>query len=129
MADFKADHPLAKLIGYGSELANLKAQGLFLAYENTLYLPAPANLVQQAPTNLEQPTPVKYGFFQLSETAIQTDLGKVYLPSLGEQNGQRDTPLEQAWLSLEDYQRILAGEAPKSVKHNQKSSLPSHAWY
>lgn len=117
---FNEQHPLTQHIGYGKDnYANLKAQGVWLYHANQCYFPAPANLVQQTTCENKE---AKYDYFALSEHPIETDLGKIYLPTLKprEKNAknieQRDQPIEDHWISTEDYQRVLNGEPPKNLQ-------------
>lgn len=109
--DFSNDSELAGIIGYSQDYARLKAQGAWL-YSNkhdALYFPAPNNLVQRG--NGET-----YAFFSLPDSPSSTDLGRIRLPQLTSRgNDLRDAPLEQHWISCEDYSRVLRGEAPQAL--------------
>lgn len=101
----KKEHSLARIIGYADDYANLQAQGAWLynRQEQQLYFPCPVNVLQQNNG---------YGFFALG-APIQCDLGKVRLPSLDFEQGQK--AVEKVWIAAVDMQKVLAGRAPERV--------------
>ncbi len=105
--DFSQDHPLAQLIGFADDYANLKAQGAWLynTQENQLYFPCPDNILQHD---------AGYDFFQLGSPTA-SDLGTVRLATLDFESGQKPLEDEGMWISARDMSRVLAGKPPKKV--------------
>lgn len=108
---------LNEIIGSGHEdLGALSFQGIFLydQKKSELYLPLPLNVVEKSNNN-------GYGFFDLSEDPIKSDLGDYRLPKLvsgkKDEHGveQRDTPIEHAYVSVTDFEQILQNKPPKNV--------------
>lgn len=99
---FNPQHPLANIIGFGTDYANLQAQGAWLYHneEEQLYFPCPLNLLKQAD---------KTDFFSLGK-AVLCDLGKVQLPQLDREKAQ--TSIENAYISETAFSQILAGKRP-----------------
>jgi CRISPR-associated protein Cmr3 len=108
-ADLKA------LIGIGDDLGALQLTGPYPIWIDQRLYPAPLHLLEKdgeyrflAPVEGDEP--------------VVCDLGKVRLPSVINPN-QRPLPgakpLENAWLSAENLQRVLRGEPPTAVIHEQ----------
>lgn len=110
---FNKNSELARIIGYGNDYADLKAQGAWLynTAESQLYFPCPLNLLQQGKDGLS--------FFQLG-APCHCDLGKqVLLPKLDYEKQQ--SPIENAYLSANDFTQVLNGKTPsgKVLMKNQ----------
>lgn len=101
---FSRDSELAKIIGYGNDYAELKAQGAWLynVAETQLYFPCPLNLLKQGENGL--------GFFQWGEPC-HCDLGNnVVLPKLNYEKKQK--PIENTYLSTAAFSQLLNGKMP-----------------
>ena len=100
---------LHDIIGYGADYGSLQAQGVWLYnnQERQLYFPLPANILQQ-----DQPGTPPYTFFSLGKP-VRCDLGTVHLPAMDFNRCQKT--IENAWISADQFARILTGQAPKKI--------------
>lgn len=112
---FNKNSELAKIIGFGNDYADLKAQGtwLYRQSEQQLYFPCPLNLLKQGENDL--------GFFQLGEPC-HCDLGdNVVLPKLDYDKEQKS--IENVYISQTAFQQLLSGNAPTEKEVEQKDIL------
>jgi len=99
---------LKQSIGSGDDLGALRIRGPYPLWNNERLYPAPLHLLAK-----EQ----KYGFLKPG-VVVQCDLGKVKLPKL-EESLPGAKPLENAWLTNTDLQRVLKNESPEKVWHSR----------
>lgn len=104
----KHDHPLAKLIGYGDvDLGPLHFSGVWIHKNGERLYPAPLNIMRQKGDDGKE----QLFFITIGKEPVQTDLGKIRLPFLQqEQIGSK--PLENLWLPESEFSKILRGEVP-----------------
>lgn len=109
--DFKQNKNLQNIIGFGTDYANLKAQGAWLYHvaEQQIYLPCPLNLLKQGEDD--------FGCFQLKKSC-HCDIGRnVLLPELDYEHAQ--TPIESAYISSSDFGKLLNGQKPNKIIEQQ----------
>jgi CRISPR-associated protein Cmr3 len=89
-------------------LGNLKMHGPFPMLNGERLYPAPLHCLSGKKGNITE-----FVFLQPG-SAINCDLGKVYLPELGNSlPGAK--PLENSWLTKTELERVLCGKAPQTV--------------
>jgi len=102
--EFNADHPLAKIIGYGDNLGALTFNGAWLSYNGKRLYPAPQLLMQKEET---------ISRLAISKKPLWCDLGrKVLLPELSK-DAQGSKPLENTWLDQQGLNAVLQGTTPQ----------------
>ena len=114
------NHPLFTKIGFGDDLGPLSLSGPWVCYDgkdskdgNCQYqrlYPIPLFLLAKSESEGENKKP---DFIRLRiGDAVQTYLGRVRLPELpGDTHGYK--PLEQAWITKEGLEAVLAGNTPE----------------
>ncbi len=102
--EFNADHPLAKIIGYGDNLGALTFNGAWLSYNGKRLYPAPQLLMQKEET---------ISRLAISKKPLWCDLGEnVHLPKLADDT-QGSKPLENTWLNQQGLDAVLQGNTPQ----------------
>ncbi len=90
-----------------ARLAQLKLCGPFLSLDGQVLFPVPAFLLYQASLG--------YRRLVIGKTPVETDLGKVRLPELpADCRNQGFKPLDNAWITLDGLNALLAGDLPDS---------------
>lgn len=107
-ASFKPDHEVAKVIGFGDDLGQLKLQGAWISLAGKRLYPTPLTLLKQA---AEDGGCDKLHCLQLDGEGTWCDLGKkVRLPKLPNDAARGSKPLENHWLSQQGLEALLQGK-------------------
>lgn len=99
-------HPLRARIGHGDDYGPLTLAGPWLCKDGARLYPAPLFLLEKGMGDGASMARLRIG------QAVETHLGRVRLPELPT-GLQGLKPLERAWLSQGDLERVLAGKMPE----------------
>ena len=109
-------HPLAKVIGFGDELAPLDIDGPWPVLDGQRLYPAPAFLLRQSAER-------GHGLRRLViGSPVETDLGRLRLPVMPA-NEQGAKPLNESWLTASGLAQVLAGEVPPMTSVRKDTDL------
>ncbi|WP_457651296.1 type III-B CRISPR module-associated Cmr3 family protein [Rhodocaloribacter sp.] len=107
--------PLNEVIGTPEDLAPLRFRGPFLLYDGKRLYPVPAHLLKRTESD---PSDGKSSFIRLFpdlDNPVRCDLGTVFLPRLEKQEDRGAKNIENAYLTEEDFFRVLQGDPPTKL--------------
>jgi len=124
--EFNTNHKLAEEIGYSDCLGKLRLTGPYLLLNGKRLYPVPLTILEgkiksQFKSKKTGKRKEKQAFDRLHPgQPVKCDLGTVRLPTKVHQlKGAK--PIENAWLTASDFERVLTGKAfPENIIYNKK---------